>query len=363
MRFFVRTLTGVVCLFLFSGCNPPPVPSEIEEAEIQVSELRGAGAEEFFSARFNEHLSLMSTAKDRFFKVRARLPVFRNYDEIRIAFQEIVSRGEAFLNDIRSFKATRTASASERINSLTRRMKIMNRVGSLLQSGRFVRFNISRAELLLQEADLLIKKGRFEEGQSKLDLANNFARETQAFLLSTLDRYDDPKNLKNWRALALEAAAGGKGGSPSILINKLDQSLTVYRNGKTWKTFTISLGANGFFDKRHAGDYATPEGRYVVVSKNPASRFHLALLLNYPNPADREAYLLAREKGLIPPAVGIGGLIEIHGGGNDIRTDGCITLRDKDMDILYGLIEPGASVTIIGSLHSLTAVINATTDN
>ena len=47
---------------------------------------------------------------------------------------------------------------------------------------------------------------------------------------------------------------------------------------------------------------------------------------------------------------GIGGFIEIHGGGKDNLTKGCVGLENKDMDHVYGLTEVGTPVTIVGAV-------------
>ena len=39
--------------------------------------------------------------------------------------------------------------------------------------------------------------------------------------------------------------------------------------------------------KRREGDHQVPEGFYRIASYNPASRFHLAMLVSYPNASDR----------------------------------------------------------------------------
>jgi hypothetical protein len=53
-------------------------------------------------------------------------------------------------------------------------------------------------------------------------------------------------------------------------------------------------------------------------------------------------------KGLIPGQAGIGGAIEIHGGGKDSLTKGCVGLENKDMDRVYDYAREGTAVTIVG---------------
>jgi lipoprotein-anchoring transpeptidase ErfK/SrfK len=358
MRSLIRTMTGIALVVFCSGCQAPPVPSEIAESESQLSELQGAGAREIFTERYEIYVTMMTAARNQYYKVKGRLPLFRHYDKIRLAFHELLSMGSVMLEDIHSYKATQAQTVSGQIRILSQKTDVLNRLGLLLPNGRFVRYTIGKTGILIEEAGVLAAKERYTEAQAKIELSTRFVEETDRFIQFMLYRYDDPVNLEKWRLLARQAAADGSGKSPAVLINKLEQSLTIYRNGRAWRTFTISLGPNGLFDKRHAGDYATPEGRYRVVSKNPNSRFHKALLLDYPNAADSEAFVQAQKKGRIPPGVGIGGLIEIHGGGNDIRTDGCIALRNEDLDTLFDMLDTGSSVIVIGSQKSLKAVLD-----
>ena len=110
--------------------------------------------------------------------------------------------------------------------------------------------------------------------------------------------------------------------------------------------------SNALGRKLRAGDLATPEGRYrVVAKKGPGqSRYHKALLLDYPNEADRRRIAEARRAGELPPGSRPGGLIEIHGEGGLGRnwTDGCVAVSNADMDELFAKVELGAWVTIVG---------------
>jgi murein L,D-transpeptidase YafK len=90
-----------------------------------------------------------------------------------------------------------------------------------------------------------------------------------------------------------------------IVVLKSERKLTLMSNGKVLNTYKIALGGDPVGPKIKAGDKKTPEGDYVVDSKNAKSRFHLALHISYPNAADRER---ARKLGVNP-----GGDVEIHG--------------------------------------------------
>ena len=116
---------------------------------------------------------------------------------------------------------------------------------------------------------------------------------------------------------------------------------------------------------RSQGDRATPEGRYRIVEKKDPGQsiYHRALLLDYPNAADRQHFAAAKRRGEIPRGSGIGGLIEIHGDGGRGQnwTDGCVALANGDMDDLFARVELGTRVTIVrgdgsdGAFSSLLA--------
>lgn len=81
------------------------------------------------------------------------------------------------------------------------------------------------------------------------------------------------------------------------------------------------------------------------------SRYYKALLINYPNDDDRRQFTAAKKKGLIPKYAGIGGLIEIHGGGKSGMTYGCIGMENDQMDELFSIVDVGTPVTIVGTVE------------
>jgi murein L,D-transpeptidase YafK len=119
--------------------------------------------------------------------------------------------------------------------------------------------------------------------------------------------------------------------------------------GKVIKTYKVALGGDPVGSKIKAGDKKTPEGEYVIDSKNEHSRFHLALHISYPNAADRER---ARKLGVSP-----GGGVEIHGleakyawvGSLHRQVDwtaGCIAVTNPEIDEIWPLVRVGTPVEI-----------------
>ena len=135
----------------------------------------------------------------------------------------------------------------------------------------------------------------------------------------------------------------------SILILKKDHLLELFADGKVIRTYRVALGRGGLAPKQREGDKLTPEGRYVIDSRNSSSRFYKALHVSYPNAEDRKH---AAKLGVSP-----GGDIMIHGSPNGWGwigsaqlhfdwTQGCIAVTDREMDEIWNLVPVGTPVEI-----------------
>jgi murein L,D-transpeptidase YafK len=132
-----------------------------------------------------------------------------------------------------------------------------------------------------------------------------------------------------------------------VLVDKSDRTLALFRNGRLLREYTgIALGDTPDGHKRFEGDERTPEGRYTIDTRNPASAYHLSLRVSYPGDADRA---FAEAQGRSP-----GGEIFIHGQPNKSPverlpgdwTDGCIAVSNAEMDELWGAIADGTPIEI-----------------
>ncbi len=140
-----------------------------------------------------------------------------------------------------------------------------------------------------------------------------------------------------------------KGSVDRIVIEKAAHRMSLYAGQRLVRAYTVSLGAGGLAPKTREGDRRTPEGDYRITGRNPNSRYHLALRIGYPTPAQVAA---ARAAGVSP-----GGDIMIHGlpngrgalsalyAGRD-WTDGCIALTDPEIEEVWTLVRDGAAVRI-----------------
>lgn len=120
----------------------------------------------------------------------------------------------------------------------------------------------------------------------------------------------------------------------SVLVEKAARKLHLLRNGEAFRTFDIALGMEPVGDKSREGDQKTPEGKYLLDGRNPASDFFLSIHISYPSLAERRA---AEASGVDP-----GGAIMIHGQPNaptysagyyqqEDWTNGCIAVSNSDM--------------------------------
>lgn len=132
-----------------------------------------------------------------------------------------------------------------------------------------------------------------------------------------------------------------------VRVDKSERTLTLLANGKAIRTYRgIQLGDAPAGHKRFEGDERTPEGRYTIDARNPASAYHLSLHISYPDAADRAR---ARAQGRSP-----GGAIFIHGQPNWLPagrlpgdwTDGCIALANAEIEELWRAVPDGTPIEI-----------------
>jgi hypothetical protein len=215
------------------------------------------------------------------------------------------------------------------------------------------RVHLQRARLLVREAEVLLRDGDFEAARRRADLSRAELGEALGPALEAAGRYTSEEHVATWRRWIQETTAWSREtGEAAILVLKEKNALVLLSRGAPVRSYDAEIGANALGVKQVQGDQATPEGRYRVVAKKDRgrSRYYRALLLDYPNAADRERFAAAKRRGEIPSGAGIGGLIEIHGEGGRGQnwTDGCVALENRDMDDLYSRVAVGTRVTIVG---------------
>ena len=132
-----------------------------------------------------------------------------------------------------------------------------------------------------------------------------------------------------------------------ILIEKAKRRMTLFQNGTPVREYKIALGFAPTGHKTEQGDGRTPEGIYTIDRRNPRSKYHLSLGLNYPRTQDRH-HAVAR--GVDP-----GGDIFIHGQPNGLGrvaafphdwTAGCIAVANDVITEIWATTPIGTEVEI-----------------
>ncbi|MDR3681610.1 MAG: L,D-transpeptidase [Flavipsychrobacter sp.] len=143
--------------------------------------------------------------------------------------------------------------------------------------------------------------------------------------------------------------------SVMVVVDKGHYNLQVYYRHRLIRTYKAVFGPKPLENKICEGDRCTPEGWFKIANKNPASKYHRFMGLNYPNDSAIARFNKMKAKGLLPANARIGGDVGIHGiwaNGDDMIemgigwTDGCVAIKNNDIEDLYSMVGVGTRVLI-----------------
>jgi murein L,D-transpeptidase YafK len=134
-----------------------------------------------------------------------------------------------------------------------------------------------------------------------------------------------------------------------VVVLKQQRTLELLSQGKVLRTYRIALGRDPVGPKARQGDHKTPEGVYILDSRNVHSLYYKAIHISYPNASDRAA---AKKKGVSP-----GGDVFVHGLPNGYGwlgpshrlkdwTNGCIAVTNQEMDEIWSTVQDGTPIEI-----------------
>jgi murein L,D-transpeptidase YafK len=145
------------------------------------------------------------------------------------------------------------------------------------------------------------------------------------------------------------AAARSPEHADRVLVIKHERKLTLLSHGRELRTYRVALGGDPIGPKTRQGDHKTPEGLYVLDSRNAHSQFYKALHVSYPNAEDRAKARQAKVNpggdimlhGLLPKYAWVGRGHTLHD-----WTDGCIAVTNDEMDDIWKLVPDGTPIEI-----------------
>lgn len=144
-------------------------------------------------------------------------------------------------------------------------------------------------------------------------------------------------------------------GTVYLIVDKSEYSLHVYDDEGWYATYPVVFGNKDLGDKLMEGDKKTPEGTFKVINKRNHEKWHKMFMLDYPNKESWLKFNQRKANGVIPKSAKIGGGIAIHGtwpndnivvDGYTNWTQGCISLKNDDLDELGSFLPVGTKVMI-----------------
>lgn len=354
VRWFFRILGLLALAFVlvsaFHMIWPPPLPTT--QVATARSALRAAHAAPPLAVNELAQADKISWLMERHFaQERAKLVRYSRNRELEAEVQSLLEAARAAEQVARERHITGLEESRLRYRELASRLAAMRGNVASVPGERKLQRSYRNAEMALDQVRELQRLEKLDSLPGALTTAESAVGRAEELVGSHFARLHDPKLRSLWKRLVDETVAGTRGGGMAIIVDKLNRRCVVVKNGRKTSEYPADFGRKGLLDKVHSGDGATPEGRYHVTKKNAGSRYYRALLINYPNAEDQARYASAKRNGQVPNGRGPGGLIEIHGnGGRDIDwTDGCIALRDNDMEKLFRMAGVGTPVTIVGA--------------
>ena len=140
-----------------------------------------------------------------------------------------------------------------------------------------------------------------------------------------------------------------------IVIDKSDYELSVYDAQGWYATYPVVFGNNSLADKCVEGDRCTPEGSFRIVNKRVHDKWSRYMGLDYPTPASIARFNELKRQGKIPRNATPGAGVGIHGTWPHDEymidrysnwTNGCIAMKNEDVQEIYRFVPVGTPVTI-----------------
>lgn len=344
---------GVIGVYgvLVLAADQPPV-RQLENARRVLAEAREADAGIYSRHLFGEAEVLYDSAMRVWKRENERWIGMRDYAPVEALAGRSESSARRAVEHARTTKQNLKQDLGSEIALLRQEMDAFERLFVTLPLDKAVKSLHARGKLSLNEAEIAFEKGDYKRGREQSHEAAQAIRAAYRDARRMLDAYF--RQLPGWQKQLAEAVEFSRRERCCVIVvEKIPARCHLYDKGIKKRSFPAEFGRNWIGDKRQEGDHATPEGKYKVVKKlgSRQTKYGKALLLDYPNAADRARWERLKKSGQLAAGARPGGLIEIHGGGGRgvNWTDGCVALDNRDMDDLYRYARNGTPVFIIGA--------------
>ena len=225
---------------------------------------------------------------------------------------------------------------------------------SLRKNYEFGKLSLEQGLNAFSSGDIMLATKKLNEGKIRISIADKEVNVLLKEYFSSFSKW------QSWFAATIRLSA--QNNAYAFIVDKIQHKGYLYYKGKLSKEYDVEFGRNWIGNKFFAGDKATPEGMYRIIKKkgNGDSKYYKAMLINYPNDEDYAMFNSKKKQGIISRNSRIGGLIEIHGEGGKGAdwTSGCIALSNSEIDELFSRAAVGTPVTIVGSMKSLSELLN-----
>lgn len=353
---FCALVALVMGILLVSSAKPPVYA--INQCQIEISRAREVEADRYAAHMLVSAEGTCQLALNEWKYQNERVFFVRDYGQMLGLAKQATDKAREATEIAMHIKDSLQSDLSTKLKTVSHKIDHFDVNYAHLPLSGTTRQNFTTAKLRYMESKEAYERGDYKQVSLNLDVASQLITKSVAEAHSFLSDYF--VSLSKWQRWADETIKWSKNNRAyAIVVDKFAHTLYLYKDGKVKKEFNAELGPKWIGAKQYMGDKATPEGKYHITKKKsrPQTKYHKALLINYPNDDDKARYNSGVKKGSIPKR-GIGNLIEIHGDGGKGRnwTAGCVALTNYDIDNLYELVSVGTPVTIVGSLRSLMEI-------
>lgn len=333
---------------------------ELREARDRIVQAKQASSDKFSPQNLDLAETYYDSAITEWEAQNKKLFFLREHDRVKALAILSASYASHAIEASNTGSAKMKNNLGNRINRLNGLIDEYNLVYAHIPQSERTQKAIFKGRLLMSDAYKAYTAGDLHRSEEIVDEAGPMIEPAIKSLKKEIQEYFS--QVPRWQEMVKSALKKNSSGKVLIVVDKYAHRMQVYKGSKLLHTYRTELGPNWIGNKRYRGDNATPEGVYHVKTKKSGreTKYYKALLIDYPNAEDKKRFEAEKRSGSLPRGAKIGSLIEIHGdGGKGVDwTNGCVALKNAEMDVVFGLAGSSTTIIIVGSLKSLEEIKN-----